>query len=226
MLESLFSSTTTATVDVVALLVCVVASLVLGVAISLAYCFRTRHTASFATSLTLLPAIVCVVIALVNGNVGAGVAVMGAFSLVRFRSAAGDARQIAFVFLAMCVGLAAGMGYVSLAITVTVVVGGASMALQLACGQDRGDDGYRTVRVTVPEELDFTDAFDATLARHTSEHRLTAVRTSGMGTLYKLTYDVRLRPETSERALIDELRCLNGNLEVIVSSGAVVIDEL
>ena len=226
MLESMFSTSATASVDVGALLVCVVSSLALGGLLSLAYCFRTRHTASFATALVLLPAIVCVVIALVNGNVGAGVAVMGAFSLVRFRSAAGNARQIAFVFLAMCVGLAAGMGYVSLAMAVTIVVGGAAVALKISLPHASKANRHRIVKVTVPEDLDFSEVFDETLARHTQEHELTSVRTSGMGTLYKLTYDVSLLPETTERTLIDELRCLNGNLEVIVANKEAIDDEL
>ena len=133
MSESLFSTATTATtttIDVLTLLACVAVSLVLGAVLAAVYSFRQRHTRSFTIALVVLPTIVCVVIAMVNGNLGAGVAVAGAFSLVRFRSAPGSGRDIAYVFLAMAVGLVAGMGYLAVAVLVTVVIGGACLVLQ------------------------------------------------------------------------------------------------
>lgn len=226
MFESIFATSSTAQIELAPLLVCVAAALALGVVLAGLFCLSTRHTSSFAVALAVLPAIVCVVIALVNGNVGAGVAVMGAFSLVRFRSAPGTAQQIVYVFLAMCVGLAAGMGYVGVATVVTVIIGGAAFALVRFGFGSRSHGLERTIRVTIPEDLDFTDTFDGVLSAYASSYQLKSVRTAGMGTLYKLTYNATLRPNTSERELLDELRQLNGNLEIIVGSQEAVVDEL
>ena len=220
MFDSLFATSTTTTsgtIDVIPFVTCIAASLGLGLLLSLIYCYRNRHTKSFAVTLALLPAIVCVVIAMVNGNVGAGVAVAGAFSLVRFRSAPGSARDIAFIFLAMVVGLAAGMGYVGYALLTTVIIGGAYLLYQLVgLGGHRGG-GDRTLHITVPEDLDYTGLFDDVLARYTTYHELVNVKTTNMGSLYKLTYDIGLADLSASRAFIDELRCRNGNLEIALT---------
>lgn len=223
MFESLFTTSTTdsltgtaTAVGVTPFLICIGVSLALGLVLSLVYCYRNRHTKSFAMTLALLPAIVCVVIAMVNGNVGAGVAVAGAFSLVRFRSAPGSARDIAFIFLAMCVGLAAGMGYVGYAVLTTLIIGGAYLVYQLVgLGKQGGSD--RTLHITVPEDLDYTGLFDEVLDRYCTYHELTMVKTTNMGSLYKLTYDIGLADLSTSRAFIDELRCRNGNLEVALT---------
>ena len=154
MFESLFAtaSTTTATIELVPLLMSVAAALALGLALAAIYCYRSRFTRSFVMCLALLPAIVAVVIMMVNGNLGAGVAVAGAFSLVRFRSVPGSARDIAFIFLAMAVGLVCGMGYVAYAAIITIVLGGANLLYQtIGLGSDRNRRD-RTVRITVPDE--------------------------------------------------------------------------
>lgn len=227
MFDSLFTtSATSVSLSLAPLAACVATALALGLLLACLYCFRNRHTASFAVTLALVPAIVCVIIALVNGNVGAGVAVMGTFSLVRFRSIPGSARDIGFVFLAMCVGLACGMGYVALAALVTLAIGGAYLILTLA-GFGTGSAGrYRALRVTVPEDLDFCGMFDDILERYTTQADLASIKTAGMGSLYRLVYNVRLREGASERDLIDELRCRNGNLEVALTHQAVSNDEL
>lgn len=228
MLTSVFSDVATSGgVELVPLVECVLASLALGVALALIYCVRSRHTRSFVTTLAVLPAIVCVVIAMVNGNVGAGVAVAGAFSLVRFRSVPGSARDMGFVFLAMCVGLAAGMGYVGVAALTTAAIGGAYLLFYLTglgCASD--DDGARALRITVPEDLDYTRLFDDVLERYTSERRLVSVKTANMGSLYRLQYHVQMAASASEREFIDELRCRNGNLEVALSYQEAMSNEL
>jgi hypothetical protein len=180
------------------------------------YCYRSRNTKSFAMTLALLPAIVCVVIGPVNGNVGAGVAVAGAFSLVRFRSAPGSARDIAFIFLAMVIGLAAGMGYVGYALLTTVIIGGAYLVYQTV-GIGGRSEADRTLHITVPEDLDYTGLFDDVLDRYTTYRELTSVKTTNMGSLYKLTYDIGLADVAQSRAFIDELRCRNGNLEIALT---------
>ncbi len=224
MFDSLFSTATTTdltsasgSVDVTAFLICIFSSLALGLLLSWVYCFRNRHTKSFAVTLALLPAIVCVVIAMVNGNVGAGVAVAGAFSLVRFRSAPGSARDIAFIFLSMCVGLAAGMGYVGFALLTTVIIGGAYLLYQFVGLGAHGGGGDRTLHITVPEDLDYTGLFDEVLGRYTTYNELVSVKTTNMGSLYKLTYDIGMADLSKSREFIDELRCRNGNLEVAMT---------
>ena len=219
MFDSIFAnaSTEVTSIDFAPLMASVAVALALGLVLATAYCFRSRHTKSFVLTLAVLPAIVCVVIAMVNGNVGAGVAVAGAFSLVRFRSAPGSARDIAFIFLAMCVGLVAGMGYVFFAVVVTMVMCGITMAYQGMGFGPLGETGDRTLRITVPEDLDFYGVFEEVLARYCSYSELMQVKTTNMGSLYKLTYNIGMRDLSQQRALIDELRCHNGNLEIAIS---------
>lgn len=218
MFDSLFGTTTTTTsIELLPLLASIAASLALGFLLALVYCFRSKHTKSFVMTLAILPAIVCVVIAMVNGNVGAGVAVAGAFSLVRFRSAPGSARDIAFIFLAMCVGLVAGMGYILCAAVVTAVLSVAILAYQAISVGPLGESCDRSVRITVPEDLDFADLFDDIFDSYTTYHELVMVKTTNMGSLYRLVYNVGIRDLSQQRKLIDELRCRNGNLEIAIS---------
>lgn len=226
MLDSLFAGSASTSIELVPLLTSVAVALVLGFVLALTYCYRSRHTKSFVLSLAVLPAIVCVVIAMVNGNVGAGVAVAGAFSLVRFRSAPGSARDIVFIFLAMCVGLVAGMGYVVCAAVVCAVLCVVVLAYQSLSIGPLGDSADRTLRITVPEDLDFFDLFDDILDRYTTYHELVTVRTTNMGSLYRLVYNIGMRDLSQQRPLIDELRCRNGNLEIAISHQEVNNEEL
>ncbi|MBR3157680.1 MAG: DUF4956 domain-containing protein [Atopobiaceae bacterium] len=218
MFDSLFATSTTNTsLELAPFLASIACAIALGFVLALVYCYRSRHTKSFVVALAVLPAIVCVVIAMVNGNVGAGVAVAGAFSLVRFRSAPGSARDIAFIFLAMCVGLVAGMGYVVWATLVTAIMCALLVAYQAIDAGPLGDSGDRTLRVTVPEDLDFADLFDDVLDSYASYHELESVKTTNMGSLYRLVYRIGMRDLSQQKALIDELRCRNGNLEISIS---------
>ncbi len=226
MFESIFATTGTTSVELGPLMVSVVVSLALGFVLALAYCFRSRHTKSFVLTLAILPAIVCVVIAMVNGNVGAGVAVAGAFSLVRFRSAPGSARDIAFIFLAMCIGLVSGMGYMVCAAVVTVVLCAIVMIYQAITVGPLGESADRSLRITVPEDLDFSDLFDDILDNYTTYHELVTVKTTNMGSLYRLVYNIGMRDLSQQRALIDDLRCRNGNLEIAIAHQEVGNGEL
>lgn len=226
MLTSVYSDLATEAPDLGSLTVCILAALALGVALAFCCCARGRASRSLGSTLAVLPAMVCVVIALVNGSVGAGVAVAGAFSLVRFRSVPGSARDMGFVFLAMCVGLACGMGYLAVAAAATVLIGGAYLASSAAGLAGRDPERCRTLRVSVPEDLDYTSLFDDLLAAYAKTSRLTCVKTANMGSLYKLTYDIELLRGANERELIDALRCRNGNLEVSLSYGEMTNNEL
>jgi uncharacterized membrane protein YhiD involved in acid resistance len=198
----------------------------MGALLAAVYAFRSRHTRSFTIALVVLPAIVCVVIAMVNGNIGAGVAVAGAFSLVRFRSVPGSGRDIAFVFLAMAIGLVAGMGYLLASLVVTLIIGAACLLLQLFGGRSNSSSLDRCIRITVPEDLDYANAFDEILSRYTTYHELASVKTTNMGSLFRLVYNVGLAPNADERALIDELRTRNGNLEIALTHQEVAPYEL
>ena len=191
--------------------ICTAVSLLLGVGTALVAMYRAHTTQSFAVTLAILPAVVQLVIMLVNGNLGAGVA--GAFSLVRFRSAPGTAREIGALFLAMALGLATGMGYVWLAALAFVVLG-AVMLLLMAVNFGAPRASERVLKVTIPEGLDYEGLFDDLFEQYTSSHTLERVRTSNMGTLYELTYRVTLPGETVPKAFLDDLRCRNGNLNI------------
>ena len=230
MFDSIFATadatTTTAQLSLTPFLTSVAAALALGLALAVIYCFRSRFTKSFVVTLATLPAIVAVVIMMVNGNLGAGVAVAGAFSLVRFRSVPGQARDIAFIFLSMAVGLVCGMGYLGYALLICAILGGANLLLQLVDfggAQARLD---RTIRITVPEDLDFVGLFDDVLDAYTTSHELVGVKTANMGSLYKLTYNAQLKSAGVVRQMIDDLRCRNGNLEIALSYQEANADEL
>ena len=194
-------------------LICTGVSLLLGVGTALVAGYRSRSTQSLAVTLAILPAVVQAVIMLVNGSIGAGIAVAGAFSLVRFRSAPGSAREIAAIFLAMAIGLATGMGYVGLAALLFLILAGAMLALTaLRFGQK--EDAGRILKITIPEYLDYDGLFDDLFERYTTAHTLEKVKTTNMGTLYELRYRITLRQEPVPKVFLDELRCRNGNLNI------------
>lgn len=194
--------------------ICTAVSLVLGIGTALVSMFKTRCTQSFAVALAILPAVVQMVIMLVNGNIGAGVAVAGAFSLVRFRSAPGSAREIGAIFLAMAIGLATGMGYVVLAAIFFVVIA-AVMLLLTALNFGRQNESERILKITIPENLDYEGLFDDLFDKYTKSHTLIKVRTSNLGTLYELHYRIVLKSKQVPKSFIDDIRCRNGNLNIV-----------
>ena len=220
MLNYTFTGLYNATVGITlqAFLICIAAALVLGAVMALVYCFRTTHSTSFVVTLALLPATVAVVIMMVNGNLGAGVAVAGAFSLVRFRSTPGTAKEIGAIFASMAVGLACGMGYPFFGLLFAAIFCAASLLYALiGFGGRRNAVMHRILRITVPEDLDYPTVFDDLLEKYTSEAKLTDVKTTNLGSLNRLTYDVTMRKAGTEKQFIDELRCRNGNLEISMS---------
>jgi len=185
----------------------------MGVMIACLHMYRNRYSKNFILTLALLPVIVQAVIMLVNGNVGTGVAVMGAFSLVRFRSVPGNSREIASIFLAMGVGLAAGMGYLGIGFLLILIIGIATILfIRLPFGQMNADE--KDLRITIPENLDYSGLFDDVFAKYTERTDLIKVRTTNMGSLYELHYQVALKNDGIEKAFIDDLRCRNGNLNI------------
>lgn len=213
--QGVFDTELTAVISPADFLLCVGTSLLIGLLLCAMTMWRARSSGSFAVTLALLPAIVCVVIMMVNGNVGTGVAVAGAFSLVRFRSAPGSAREIGAIFVAMGAGLIAGMGYLGYAALFSLILGGVTM---LYTAVRLGEGGrYKTLHITIPETLDYTGVFDPVLEAYTTGCVLKQVKTTNMGSLFKLTYDLTLRDPAQEKTMIDELRRRNGNLEISIS---------
>lgn len=221
------SAAVAAEVSVADFLLCMIASLAIGAMLAFVYTCTSRYSKSFVVSLALLPAVVTVVIMMVNGNIGAGVAVAGAFNLVRFRSVPGTAKEICAVFLAMAVGLASGMGYVTYAFLFAVIVGLANLIYsKTGFGETRRDNCDRTVRITIPEDLDYTGVFDDLLEHYTTRHELVAVKTTNMGSMYRLTYNLTLADCAKEKEFIDKVRCRNGNLEISSSKQETNANEL
>ena len=197
-----------------AFFLCTGVSLLLGIGAAALSMYKSRYSQSFILTLAMLPAMVQVIIMLVNGNIGAGVAVAGAFGLIRFRSAPGSAKEIGLVFLATAIGLATGMGYIGLAAVFFAMMAAFSLLLTaLRFGAGRADE--RQLRITIPENLDYDGLFDDLFAKYTREAELERVKTTNMGTLYELSYQIVLKDAHLTKAFMDELRERNGNLNII-----------
>ncbi len=200
-------------------LICIAVSLLLGVIISLAYFLTTPRkdrSASLVLSLVILPTIVAVVIILIGGNLARAFSMAGIFTIVRFRSVPGDSKDISFVFLEMAVGLATGLGYLTLGAVIAVVIG-AVIVLVNKSGYGVSRQNEKLLRITIPEDMNYQGVFDPIFAEYTSHVRLQKVKTSNMGTLFELSYDIILKTETREKEFIDALRCRNGNLGIALS---------
>ena len=225
--QGLFDSELTNVISVTDFLLCIGCSLVIGLILAAGYMYRSRYTKSFVVTLSLLPAVVCVVIMMVNGNVGTGVAVAGAFSLVRFRSVPGTAKEISMLFVAMGAGLIAGMGYLGFAALFALIMCAISLVYShLSFGTKRNAAIYKTLNITIPEDLDYTLVFEDILKTYTTKWELVRVKTTNMGSLFRLTYDICLKSPVMEKEMIDQLRCRNGNLEISVSKQDTVVPEL
>lgn len=220
-----FLSVSMSDLSIAGYIICTAASLAYGFLIALIHMFRNRYSKNFIITLVILPAVVQAVIMLVNGNLGTGVAVMGAFGLVRFRSVPGNSREIASIFLAMAVGLATGMGYVGIAGIMVLCIG---IAMLLMVGIAFGESGSKNkeLKITIPENLEYDGLFDDILKQFTSQYRLLKVRTVNMGSLFELQYQICLQKEQSEKKMIDDIRCRNGNLPVVCGYETVNREEL
>ena len=190
--------------------------LVLGLILAKVYQYKTVYSKSFMMTLVMLPTLIAIVIFLVNGSLGAGVAVMGAFSLIRFRSAPGGAKELLAIFLAMTIGIAVGMGYLIFASVFTIIMSVVMLLLETVnFGQMK--HSMRQVTVVIPESLDYETVFDDIFQKATNYIELANVKTSDMGSLFKIKYIVQLNGTMTEKELMDALRTRNGNLEIAIS---------
>ena len=216
--KGVFDSEQASVIEVKDFLLCVFCSLLIGVILSLSYMFKSKYTRSFVITLSLLPAVVCVVIMMVNGNIGTGVAVAGAFSLVRFRSIPGTAKEIGMLFIAMSAGLITGMGYLAYGVLFVIILCIVYIFYNFISVKAKGNNiAYKSFRITIPESLNYSDVFDELFDEYTKSYELVQVKSTNMGSMFRLTYDVVLKDVKIEKELIDKIRERNGNLEILVS---------
>lgn len=202
-----------------------VAAIVIGVVFALVNAIKTTSSKSFLTTTALIPLAVSMVIMLVNGNIGAGVAVAGAFSLIRFRSTPGSAKEICTIFLDMAIGLALGMGYVGYAIIFAIISSLAILLLSLLrVFSVRKNE--KVLKIMIPEDLDYPTIFDDIFKKYLSKVTLLKVKSKNMGSMFLLTYFISLKDISKEKEFIDEIRCRNGNLEITVCRSDVAGEEI
>jgi len=214
----LFTSTlnTAASLSITSAFLSITCALILGIAIALTYMASDSYSKNFVITLVMLPLLVQIVIMLVNGNLGTGIAVMGAFSLVRFRSIPGSSKEISFIFFAMATGLATGMGYITYAVFTTLIL---CLAFLILSKSKFGNisNSMRKLKITIPEDLDYTEVFDDIFKTYTNKVELEKVKTTNLGSMFELNYNIELKDLSKEKHLLDELRCRNGNLTIICS---------
>jgi len=225
MFESIYVYDAAGNLTTESALIAIGVSFALGLLVSLVYRFRSEVSRSLSVALIAMPVIVQLVILMVNNNAGTGVAVLGAFSLIRFRSVPGTARDILFIFLSMAAGIATGVGRSWVGITVVALVCAVMFVLNIV-GYGKNLGGERDLRITIPEDLDYTEVFDDIFDKYTARNRLIRVKTTNMGSLYELRYRIALKRKVSEKQFIDELRCRNGNLTIIFGRAENSADEL
>lgn len=211
MFESIFSDTLT----LESVLLSIIVSLILGLFVAYIHMRTTKYTKNFIITLSILPLLVQIVMMMVNGNLGTSVAVLGAFSLIRFRSIPGNSREITSIFFAMAIGLATGMGQLILAIMLTIIIGFVLFILSKSkFGEQKISD--QVLKITIPETLDYNNVFNDIFNEYLEEYKLFQVKTTSMGSLYELSYKVSLKEDLCSKKLMDDIRVRNGNLKIVL----------
>ena len=215
MFNSIFDSTTTG-LSITTGLICAGVALLLGVIIAITHMKTSQTTKGFLTTLATLPLLVMAVMIMINGNLGTSIAILGAFSLIRFRSIQGRAKDLLSVFFAMMVGLACGMGHVLFAVVITII---SVIAIVFFTYTHFLEPNKKqpVLKITVAEDLDYEEVFDEIFAKYTSRVDLVQMKTMNMGSLYKLTYDITMKNGVKEKEFLDEIRIKNCNLKVLLS---------
>ncbi len=214
LLSALITSTGDTSLTTTDAIVYALAAGVMGVIISLTYIKTGRISKNFARTLIVMPMLVCVVMMAVNGNFGTSLAVVGAFSLVRFRSLQGSSRDIGFIFFAMTIGIVCAIGEVPLAFILTIVISAIHFVLFFT-KYAQADAEDKDLRITIPENLDYSEIFDDLFEQYTKSYKQMAVKTTNMGSMYEINYRVRLKDNRQEKNFLDEIRMRNGNLTVV-----------
>ena len=189
-------------------IICILVSLILGFATSILFSYKERLSGSLMLTTTLLPAAICMIIMLVDGSIGTGIAIAGAFTLVRFRSVPGNAREIAAIFIDMTLGLACGTGYIYVALVFFLIIAAVIVTLSHTALINQKEN--------IPENLEFEGMFDSVLKKYSNKYTLLKVKTTNMGTMYELEYRIEMKSMDKFKELIDSIRCRNGNLNIAV----------
>ena len=214
MLKSIFNSESI-TLDLDKLLLCMVSAIILWIVIALVHKKTTNTSKNFIETIAILPILIAVVIMMVNGNLGTGVAVAGAFSLVRFRSVPGNSKEIMTVFFAMAIGLAIGMGHIAFAIIVTIIV---CIFILILNYINKNVKNIQSLTILIPENLDYNNLFDETLKKYTNSYKIEKIKTTNMGSLFELNYLIEFKNNINTKQFIDELRIMNGNLKISLNN--------
>lgn len=215
MLNSIFSETASS-VELSSILLCSIISIILGVVIALTHKQTSKYNKNFLVTLSILPLLVQTIIIMVNGNLGTSVAIMGAFSLVRFRSLPGTSKEILSVFFAMTVGLATGMGHLVFVIIITII-GSLAIFILSKVALFNKNKKEKILKIMIPENLDYTNVFDDIFEAYTEKVELEQVKTTNMGSMFDLSYRITLNENVNEKEFLDDLRVKNGNLKVMIS---------
>ena len=221
----MFSSILGDELTISSVMICFAVSIILGLIVAIVHKKTSKCSKNFFLTLMLLPVLVQAVILMVNGNLGTSVAVLGAFSLIRFRSIPGNSKEIVTIFLAMAIGLATGMGQLIFASVMAVI--SVVLILIMNCVKFDNKDGYeKMLKITVPEDLDYTGAFDEVFLKYTDSYETEQVKTTNMGSLFEIRYKIKMKKNVSEKEFIDNLRIRNGNLNITITSPIVDGNEL
>lgn len=216
MLEEILSNTSDGTLTFGSTLLIVLSALALGIGISLVYMYTHKkevYTSGFIIALIMLPAIIAMIILLVGNNVARAFSLAGAFSLIRFRSAPGNSKDIAYVFFTLGVGLACGMGYIAYGALFALILCLTMIILtKVKFGANRSQS--MNLKIVIPENMDYNGVFDEVLGDYTSVYKLSKIKTAEFGSLFEITYAIILKNMADSKQFIDRLRCLNGNLNV------------
>lgn len=209
----MFNSIISGTLTLTSVLICIIAAIILGVIIAFVHMKTSRYSKNFIITLSILPLLVSVVMMMVNGNLGTSVAVLGAFSLIRFRSLPGNSREIASIFWAMGIGLSIGMGQIYFAALITFIVSILMLFFyKTKFGENNSNE--QELKIIIPEDLDYENVFDEVLKKYTDSYSLTKIETINMGSLFELKYIVKLKKKVNSRDFINDLRIRNGNLKI------------
>lgn len=215
MFESVFSLSDSLSITTV--LLCFLFSIILGFIIAFTHMKTGKYTKNFVITLTILPSLIECVMIMVNGSLGTSVAVLGAFSLVRFRSIPGNSREITSIFLAMATGLVLGMGHILFAILITILTCLIMFILYLSKFGEKKNIS-KILKITIPENLDYTNVFEDIFTNYTKYIKLEQAKTTNMGSMYELKYNVELKDNVNEKEFIDTIRCRNGNLSISLTN--------
>ena len=224
-MTNIFGTIFTGSLTLGQFMLAIVSSMIMGLILAIAFMRKNTYTKSFISALVLIPAVETVVIMLVNDNIGVGLSVAGSFALIRFRSVKGNAKELVAVFIAMTIDIICGTGYVALAGVFTILLSIVLLALNLSnFGQE--SDKNRYLKITIPESLNYDEAFNEVLGKYTSSYEIDSIKTLTLGSLFRIDYQIRMKDIRQMKQMIDELRTRNGNLEIMCGRPATNREEL